>query len=121
MILDLEFKRFKTAEIREEVRQAYDNSKAKLVSLETSISMERQKPKDSVSRMAEGDIARLDDEVVRVKQEIERYQAQMVAMDNDINGANPSSENHEGVIGINQNLDSLRELAGMLKEYIKNF
>ena len=121
MIVDLEFKRFKTSEIREEVRQTYDQHKAKLLSIETTITHEREKSKTGdVKAMPDGDIARLDDEVARLKQEIQRYEAQINAMDVDVNGANPTSENPEGFAGINQQLDSLRELEGMVRDYIKN-
>lgn len=117
MIEDLVFKRFKTAEIREEVRQTYDTQKAKLLSIETSIKHEREKTEN---KMPEGDIARFEDEVVRLKQDIERYEAQIKGMDIDVNGSNPTNEFPEGHVGINQQLDSLRELEGMVKDYIKN-
>ena len=119
MIEDLNFKRFKTMEIREEIRQAYDEQKAKLLSVETTIKNERSKPDDEkYHKMAEGDIARLDDEVVRLKQEIERYEAQLKGIDIDVNGSTRTNEFPDGHEGIVQQLDALRELEGMLKEYI---
>lgn len=119
MILDNEFKRFKTAEIREEIRQAYDNEKAKLHGVETTISMERGKNADDKSKLADGDIARLDDEVVRIKKSIEGYENQMRNLDIEVNGASKSNDFPDGYQGINQLLESLRELVGMLKDYIK--
>lgn len=116
MILDLEFKRFKTREIREEVRQTYDTSKAKLLSLETTIKQEKDKQGKG---MAEGDIARLEDETVRLKRDIERYAAQIRQMDIDVEGSRETNEFPDGVAGINQQIDSLRELEGMLRDYIK--
>lgn len=120
MILDLEFKRFKTAEIREEVRQTYDNQKARLLAVETTIKMEREKPSEDASKMPEGDIARLEDEVVRIKLDIERYEAQIKQVDIDVNGSRETNEYPDGVVGINQQLDSLHELEGMIKDYAKS-
>lgn len=119
MIWDLEFKRFKTREIREEVRQTYDQQKAKLLSIETTITNERAKPDSYANKMAEGDIARLDDEVVRLKNDIERYAAQIKQIDVDVDGSRETNEYPNGVAGISQQLDSLRELEGMIREYIK--
>jgi len=116
MILDLEFKRFKTREIREEVRQTYDTSKAKLLSLETTIKQEKDKQGKG---MAEGDIARLEDETVRLKRDIERYAAQIKAMDIDVEGSRETNEYPDGVAGVNQQLESLHELEGMLKDYCR--
>jgi hypothetical protein len=120
MIQDLLFKRFKTAEIREEVRQTYDQKKAKLLSVETTIKHEREKTDGRQNKMAEGDIARLEDEVIRLKQDIERHEMQLKGIDIDVNGSPRTNEFPEGHDGINQQLDGLRELSGMLKDYIKN-
>jgi len=110
MILDLEFKRFKTREIREEVRQTYDNGKAKLQSLEMTI---------KEAKMPQGDLERLKDEVVRINRDNERYAAQIKAMDVDVEGSVETNDYPDGVSGINQQLESLRELEGMLKDYQK--
>jgi len=115
MIEDLLFKRFKTREIREDIRQEYDNQKSKLSLLESQIKAEEAKP-----TMEKGDFARLGDEKVLLERDIERYLQQMKALDLEIQGSNPTAEFHDGVQGINDQLDALRELAEMLKEYIKN-
>jgi hypothetical protein len=115
MILDMEFKRFKTREIREEVRQAYDNSKAKMLSIETTIKQEKESPK-----IDPGDVARLEDEVVRLKRDVERYESQIKAMDIDVDGSKQTNEFPEGVAGINQQLESLHELKGMIVEHMKS-
>lgn len=119
MILDLEFKRFKTGEIREEVRQAYDTQKAKLLSIETTIKNEREKP-DGSNKLPEGDIARLEDEVVRIKQSVDRHGMQLKGIDIDINGTVPTNEFPEGHDGVNQQIEALRELEGMIRDYIKS-
>lgn len=112
-IADLEFKRFKTREIREEVRQVYDTCKAKLLSVETTIAQQKES-----KTMPEDDVKRLDDEVVRMKRDIERYESQMKALDLEVDGSKPTNEYPEGVNGITQQIDALRELHGMLKDYI---
>lgn len=119
MIEDLNFKRFKTKEIREEVRQVFDQQKAKLLSLETTIKQEKEKEASDTSKIPDGDVARLEDETVRLKRDIERYAAQIKGMDIDVEGSRETNEFPDGVAGINQQIDSLRELEGMLKDFIK--
>ena len=114
MIWDLEFKRSKSQMIREEVRQEYDKSRAKLDILQTQIKAQKDKPS-----MDEGEIKRLDDQEVLLKRDIERYEAQMRQIDLDIAGSQPTNEHPDGVSGINDQLDSLRELKQMITEYIK--
>lgn len=119
MILDLEFKRFKTREIREEVRQTFDQNKAKILSLNMRIEQERGKDKNDKSKMADGDIARLDDEIVRLKKDNDRYTEQMKSMDIEVEGSRETNELPNGYSGISQQLDSLHELDGMIQDYRK--
>mgnify|MGYP001574832216 CR=1 FL=1 len=111
MIWDLEFKVFKTREIREDVRREYDQSKSRLSILEEQIT---NWPKDK----DEGDRKRLEDQVVLLKRDVERFEAQMKQLDLEVNGAKPSMEYPDGVQGINHQIDSLQELKGMLKEWL---
>lgn len=113
MIWDFQFKRHKTQEIREDVRQEYDRSKAKLEIIQNQIKAQKEKP-----TMEKGDIARLDDNETLLKRDIERYEAQLKQMDLEVFGSKPTNEYPDGVTGINHQLDSLQELKGMLKEYI---
>lgn len=114
MIWDLEFKRSKSQMIREEVRQEYDKSKAKLDVLQSQIKAQKDKPS-----MEEAEIKRLDDQEVLLKRDIERYEAQMKQIDLDIAGTQPTNEYPDGVSGINDQLDSLMELKVMISQYIK--
>lgn len=114
MIWDLEFKRSKTQMIREEVRQEYDKNKARLDILQIQIKVQKDKP-----TLEEGEIKRLDDQEVLLKRDIERYEAQMKQMDLDIAGSKPTNDYPDGVTGINDQLESLRELQVMIKAYIK--
>lgn len=108
MILDLEFKRFKTQEIREEIREEYDSLKAKIDILTTQI------------KNGKGpDLAKMKDSLELMKRDSERFIAQMKALDLEVNGSKQTNEYPEGVQGINQQLDSLRELLTMLEDYKK--
>jgi len=115
MIWDMEFKREKTRTVREEIRQVYDQSKAKLHAKEEQIKQQAETP-----TMEAGEIARLDDDKVLLEKDVKRYEEQMAGLDIEVNGAAPSSDYPEGIQGINIQIDSLQELKQMLKEYIKN-
>lgn len=114
MIWDLEFKKFKTLEIREDVRMEYDQIKNKLVMLEEQIAAQKANP-----TLSKDEIARLDDNKVLLERDLERYLNQIKGMDLDVAGSAATAEMPEGHQGINQQLDSLYELKGMVKEYIK--
>ena len=114
MIEDLCFKRFKILEIREEIRQEYDNLKSKLFVLEPQINSQKEKP-----TMEKGEIARLDDQKVLLDRDIERLLGQMKSLDLEVIGSKPTEEYRDGVQGINAQIDSLQELKGMLKSYTK--
>ena len=113
MIWDLEFKIFKTKEIREDVRREYDQSKARLFILEEEI---KNWPKDK----DKGDKARLEDKLVLQKRDIERFEAQLKQLDLECSGSKPTVEYPDGVQGINHQIDSLQELRLMIKEWIKS-
>ncbi len=115
MIWDLEFKRFKTLEIREEVRQEYDSVRSKLSVLETQIKAQKETP-----TMEKGEIARLDDTKVLFDKDIEKLKEQMKGLDIEVDGSKKTNEFPEGYQGITQQLEALRELQVMLKDYIKN-
>ena len=114
MILDLEFKRFKTLEIREEVRQVYDNTQSRL-----SVLLEQIKKETETPTLEKGDFARLEDQKVLMERDIERYKKQMDGLDLEVNGSKPTNEYPEGIQGINSQLESLHELKLMLRDYLK--
>jgi hypothetical protein len=113
MIYDLEFKAFKTREIREDVRREYDQSKSRLSITEEQI---KNWPADK----DQGDKARLEDKIVLLKRDVERFEAQMKQLDLECNGSKPTNEYPDGVQGINHQIDSLQELKLMLQEWIKS-
>jgi len=122
MIWDLQFKRYKTAEIREGIRQEYDTLKAKLSLLETKIKQQKKKP-----TMEKGEIARLDDQKVILERDIKRKLEGddglriigLKQLDMQVKGLPKSNDYPEGVAGVNDQIDAFRELMEMLRIYIK--
>lgn len=112
MIWDLQFKVFKTREIREEIRQEYDQMKSRIATLDERI---KNWPKDK----DEGDRKRLEDDKVRVERDAGRFLKQMQGLDLEVEGSKPTQELPDGHQGITDQIDSLRELEGMLKDYIR--
>jgi chromosome segregation ATPase len=110
-IWDLEFKRFKVREIREEVRAEYDNKKSKLAALER----EMVEQKEGVISKEERE--EMEKNKAILTEDINRHMQQMADLDTDIVGA-PATEQSPGKPGINLELDSYRELAEMLRIYI---
>jgi hypothetical protein len=115
MIADMEFKRFKTAELYDEVSQERDSLKSRLSVLSAKIESEKNNP-----TMEKGDIARLDDDKVRLEKQIENTEAQMKDMDLEMHGCGKCAEYPSGLQGADQTIDALQELVGMLKNYIKS-
>jgi chromosome segregation ATPase len=113
-IWDLEFKRFKAKELREDMRQAYDDAKQKLQGIEATKSMAEE-----AKTLPKEELARLDDQIVLLKRDIERYESQMRSIDIQIYGSKQTNEYPEGYEGIEQNLDGLRELLAMVDDYLK--
>lgn len=112
MIWDMEFKAFKTREIREDVRKEYDHRIQRIELLKQQIE----------KFPAEGDQAekaKLQDQITLCERDRDRFLFQMQQLDAEVNGAKPTAENQDGVVGIVQQIESLRELVGMLKDWIK--
>lgn len=112
MIWDLQFKVFKTREIREEIRQEYDLMKSRLEHVENQI-------KNFPADKDQGDKARLEDDKVRIQNDTNRFLAQMKQLDIEVEGSKKTNEFPEGATGITQNIDSLRELESMIRDYLK--
>ena len=112
MIWDLQFKVFKTREIREDIRQEYDQMKSRIDALDTQI-------KNWPSDQPEAERKAKEDQKVLAERDAERFLLQMKMLDEEVEGAKPTAENPDGKVGIVNQIDSLRELEGMLKDYIK--
>lgn len=111
-IWDLEFKIFKSKEIREDVRKEFDSTKSRIESLKTQF---KNWPKDR----PEGDKKRVEDDILRAERDLQRYEAQLKQIDLEIEGSKPTNEYPDGVIGATHNIDSLNELKKMLQDFIK--
>ena len=110
-IADLEFKRFKTLEIREDVRKAYDKTQHRLDILKAQMKSEEEKGNKEQA-------GHIELEVVQVEKEAERYKSQLKAMDLEVTGSKQTNEYPDGYVGINDTLESLRELEKMLHVYV---
>jgi predicted nucleic acid-binding Zn-ribbon protein len=108
-IWDLEFKRFKTREIREEIRVEYDQMRARLAPLEDALTKTKDKK----------ELAALTEQKAAVESDANRFMAQMKHLDAEVAGSGVTEQYPDGLQGINQQLDALRELQQMIKEYIK--
>lgn len=117
MIWDLEFKRAKNRYTREQIRIEYDNSRARLEVLKTTIKAESEKGKLKDTNIDE--FKRLEDEQVILERDIDRKQKQMGDLDIEVFGSKPTAELPEGHQGVNQTIEALRELQVVTKEYIK--
>jgi len=116
-IYDLEFKRFKTLEIREGIRKEYDQLRSRLEILSTQIKAESEpgKMKDT----DKDNFGRLEDQKVLLEKDVEKMKNQMAGLDIEVHGSKPVPDLPEGHNGQTQQLDGLRELVSMIREYIK--
>lgn len=118
-IWDMEFKRFKSSEVREEMRQLYDWTKSNTAMLEEKLKTQKEKKDGDPTKMPEGDIARIDDEIVRSKVKEEETLKSVKDMDIQIDGAKPSVDYPDGLQGLIQQIEALRELRQMIEQYLK--
>lgn len=112
LIWDMQFKAFKTMEIREEIRHEYDMMKSRVASLEGQLA---NFPVDG----NKDELARLEDTKKKSEEDCKRFELQMKQLDDEVKGAKPSNENPEGITGIYQQIDSLKEVKGMVEDYMK--
>ncbi|MBI5573481.1 MAG: hypothetical protein HY919_02875 [Elusimicrobia bacterium] len=103
IIADLTFKRFKTDEIREEVRQELDNLQAKLAAI-----------------TAVAETPEIIDQKVILARDIKRLKDQIIGIDLEITGSKPTNQYPDGIQGINGQIGAYNELKKMIKEYIKS-
>ena len=111
MIWDLQFKVFKTREIREEIRTQYDFMLSRIENFDKQIA---EWPKDA----DEGERKRVEDQKVLAERDRDRLMVQINGLDAEISGLKPTADNPDGNIGINEQIESLIELRSMLSDYI---
>lgn len=109
MIWDLEFKRYKTLEMRDEIREEHDGLKSRLELIENQLKTELTKEQT----------AEVEEQKKAVEEKIGKYQAQMEMLDFEIIGLRPNEQYPEGVQGINEQLDALQSLKAMYEEYLE--
>ena len=109
MICDMEFKVFKTKEIREGVRKEYDHMSARIDALKTQISNFEGKEEDKKT---------IEDQKTISERDAEKIKNQLLSLDVEIYGQKPTNDNPEGISGITEQIGSLRELHQMLKDWI---
>lgn len=112
MIWDQEFKLFKTREIREEIRQTYEQTKARLAVMDAQL---KDWPKD----MPIEDKPGMEDQKVRLERDLKRYEEQMKNLDVEMEGSKPTNDFPDGFVGIKMEIDNLIELKGMIEDHIK--
>lgn len=116
-IYDLEFKRYKTLELREGIRKEYDQLRSRQEVLNTQI--EKESAPNGLRNTAINEFKRLEDQKVLLEKDVENMRKQMEGLDIEVNGAKASPEIPEGHQGINQQLDAYRELVLMIQDYTK--
>jgi len=109
IIWDMEFKKFKTAEIREQIRKEYDYMKSRLHAFEAKKETEEDKDEK----------ARVDDAITLATRDKDRLESQIKSLDVEIAGSPKTPEYPDGADGMVQNIESLEELKGMLKDWVK--
>lgn len=111
-IWEWEFRIFKTKEVREDIRKELDNAVSRSEITKNSIkNWPKDKPKE--------DKAKIEDELTLMERDIERFKKQIDNLDLEIYGSKPTNEHPDGVLGFQYQIDSLRELEEMLKEWVK--
>ena len=114
MILDHEFKRYKLFELKEEERLEYDQVRNRLSVLETQIKAEDEKPTLTIDERA-----RVDDQKVLFERDINKRKEEMDRLTIEVNGSKPTNEIPDGFQGVEQYLENLHELTGMIKQYLR--
>ncbi len=115
MIWDLEFKREKTLEIREGLRGEYDAMKARL---DAVLGIIKGLPEDKTAWTDEQ--KQLEDQKVLFERDATRLENQMKELDLDVNGSPKCNEYPDGADGINDQLEALQQLKGLVIKKIKS-
>lgn len=109
MIWDLEFKVFKTREIREDIRKEYDFMQARIEGFKKQIT---ETAADAEERK------RLEDQLALAERDSTRMLQQLKQLDLEVNGSKPTSEYPDGATGIVNQIESLHELKDMLHSWL---
>lgn len=126
MTWDLEFKREKTLQMREDLRREYDGACAKLQVIETQLAA---LPEDKTKWTDEQ--KRLEDQKTLLVRDIEGvkngdgtvaragYKDSLRDLDLEVHGSKKTNEFPDGLNGMDQQIEGLVSLQGHLKQFIK--
>lgn len=132
-IYDLQFKRFKNRIERERYRVEYDAIKAKLEAINTQMaSFPALNPEiaklditdnkliaEKKSKWSD-DQNRIDDEKVRLTNELKKWEDSIKFMDEELTGTAPTQDNPQGTVGIETSIEAFRDLKNVYDLYVKN-
>lgn len=132
-IYDLQFKRFKNRVERERYRVEYDAIKAKLELIYNQIKTfpvldpelaklditDNKLIAEKKSKWSD-EQNRVDDEKVRLENDLKKWQDSMKFMDEELTGIAPTKDNPEGAIGIETSIEAFRDLKNVYELYTKN-
>lgn len=113
MLWDFEFKLFKTKELREEIRQEYDFMKSRIATLQAQYDGWPE-DKDPAER------EKIKDQITLAEKDKEKLENQVNGLDLEMYGSKPTNQYPDGVQGITNQIDALREVIGLLKDHIKS-
>ena len=117
MTWDLEFSRQKKQDQRESYRLSYDNLRNKLEQL--NIKVKKESEPGGWKETKPDEFARFADDEAILKAEIEKQKSWIDGLDLEVVGSPITAQYPDGVQGVNQQLDALRDLQETLKQYIK--
>ena len=111
MIWDMEFKVFKSLQVREEIRQEYDMMNSRIEAMTKGLKGFKGKKAEKASA---------EDQLALAKRDLARFESQMKQIDIEINGSKPTADLPDGHQGTVTDIDILRELRGQVDSYVKS-
>ena len=116
-LADLEFKRFKTKEGREEIRQYYTDLKAKREGLVAEMKRQDELEPGTEGKLSQGERNRLDDDLVRLDLQIK--QTEEGRKKGDPGDYIMNLKGFDQMLNqLNSQIDQIRSLRELIKEYI---
>lgn len=113
-LAELEFKIYSARELREEARQDYDGGTQRLSMLREQIAAEDKNPK-----LSKDERARLDDQEVLLKKDIETAIEGLKSLDKEIEGSRKTNELPDGYHGMVQEVDAWKARKEMILDYME--
>src|SRR3990167_7888724 len=114
MVEDLQFKKFKTLQIREKEREDYTSICSRLGDINERIKSEKGEP-----TLSTDEIKGLDDQKALLERDKERKELRLKEIDIEIQGTRPTDEYPDGADGIEQQIELLHNLAHTIDIWLK--